>query len=85
MEEQETMEVGAGMAPLLIVAVVMKDIVVRIMVKEAKVIIIIHLVIMDNIVIQVQLLINTRKMVIKRNKIKKVQVILEKEFGIMNK
>jgi len=85
MEGQETMEVGAGMAPLLILAVVMKDIVVRIMVKEAKVIIIIHLVIMDNIVIQVQLLINTRKMVIKRNKIKKVQVILEKEFGIMNK
>jgi len=85
MEGQETMEVGAGMAPLLIVAVVMKDIVVRIMLKEAKVIIIIHLVIMDNIVIQVQLLINTRKMVIKRNKIKKVQVILEKEFGIMNK
>ena len=85
MEGQETMEVGAGMVPLLIVAVVMKDIVVRIMVKEAKVIIIIHLVIMDNIVIQVQLLINTRKMVIKRNKIKKVQVILEKEFGIMNK
>ena len=77
MEGQETMEVGAGMVPLLIVAVVMKDIVVRIMVKEAKVIIIIHLVIMDNIVIQVQLLINTRKMVIKRNKIKKVQVILE--------
>ena len=85
MEGQETMEVGVGMAPLLIVAVVMKDIVVRIMLKEAKVIIIIHLVIMDNIVIQVQLLINTRKMVIKRNKIKKVQVILEKEFGIMNK
>ena len=85
MEEQETMEVGVEMAPLLILAVVMKDIVVRIMVKEAKVIIIIHLVIMDNMVIQAQLLINTRKMVIKRNKIKKVQVILEKEFGIMNK
>lgn len=85
MEEQETMEVGAEMLPLLIVVVVMKDIVVRIMVKEAKVIIIIHLVIMDNMVIQAQLLINTRKMVIKRNKIKKVQVTLEKEFGIMNK
>ena len=85
MEEQEIMEVGAEMLPLLIVGVVMKDIVVRIMVKEAKVIIIIHLVIMDNMVIQAQLLINTRKMVIKRNKIKKVQVILEKEFGIMNK